>query len=339
MWARPSSSRSAVIFSTSSSTSSRRFWKASIESPSTSARLSASVRSHVSVCSAASRACTRDAMSDSTEAISSLRCSMRPSRQRTCAHVRCQPLGVYLPCCVEVKEPVQLALRLCEPSLEGAVALLQLGMIVLTRPALPHALEDLSGVRKERPHVCPHQALKPAGGDVKCAVGGSTPIPVRAVRDAAVIRILLVPARGSAPRTRETATPAADEARQEVLPPVLAKLPGRALVPGELRLRLLSKARRDYGRDRTLDDFLGACLALDADSVDARIGRLVDNIPHGRGGPQSRTPALLVTPEAVARRGYALIVEALELGVERSSVCDVGDNFAHDTGFVLYDHE
>ena len=169
--------------------------------------------------------------------------------------------------------------------------------------------------------------------------GGSTPIPVRAVRDTAVIRILLVPARGSAPRTRETANPAADEAQQEVLPLVLAKLPGAVLVPGELRLRLLSKARLDYGRDRTLDDFLGACPALDADSVDAGIGRLVDNIPHGRGGPQSRTPSLLVAPEAVAGRGYALVVEALELGVECCSVCDVGDNLAHDTGFVLYDHE
>jgi hypothetical protein len=165
------------------------------------------------------------------------------------AHVRCQPLGVYLPCCVEVKEPVQLALRPCEPSLEGAVTLLQLGMIILIRRALTYALEDLSGVRKECPHVCPHQALEPAGRDVGCAVGGSTPTPVRAVRDAAVIRILLAPIRGSTPRAREAANPAADEARQEVLPPVRPKLPGAALVPGELRLRLLSKARLDYGRD------------------------------------------------------------------------------------------
>src|SRR5215212_3370808 len=160
-------------------------------------------------------------------------------------------------------------------------------MIALIRHALPHTLEDLSGVRKERPHVCPHQALKPAGGDVGCAVGGSTPAPVRTVRDAAVIRILLVPVRSSTPCTRETANSAADEARQEVLPTVLVKLPGAALVLGELRHCLLSKARFDYSRNPAFNNLLAPLPARSrhADSVDAGISRLVNNIPNSRGGP------------------------------------------------------
>jgi hypothetical protein len=48
-------------------------------------------------------------------------------------------------------------------------------MAVLVGHVLTHPFKDLSGVRKERPHVGPHKALKPAGGDVRDAVGGLPP--------------------------------------------------------------------------------------------------------------------------------------------------------------------
>ena len=40
---------------------------------------------------------------------------------------------------------------------------------------LTHPLKDLSGVRKERPHVGPHKALKPVGGGVRDAMRGFAP--------------------------------------------------------------------------------------------------------------------------------------------------------------------
>jgi hypothetical protein len=104
-----------------------------------------------------------------------------------------------------------------------------------------------------------------------------------------------------------------------------------------LRLCAFSEPRLDYGGDPTLDDLLLAASALDADPVNARAGRLVDDIPDGRAGPRSRTPPPIVAPDTIAGGWNTLIIESFTLRVEGRSRGDVGDDLPHDLRLLFHE--
>jgi hypothetical protein len=99
------------------------------------------------------------------------------------------------------------------------------------------AFQNLSGILKERPHVGPHKALKPVRGDVRDAVGRSTPVArlqgasLAAVGATAVVDVLFtLIVGGGEPGTRLSAYSASDESREEILSAILTKFPGATLV-------------------------------------------------------------------------------------------------------------
>ena len=90
-----------------------------------------------------------------------------------------------------------------------------------------------------------------------------------------------------------------------------------------------------YGRDPALDAS-GAAVYLD--HVRARVGTLLNYLPHGRVTP-ARTVFARLASVPVAGGGHTLVVQAFRLGVKSGSRSDVDDYLPHYAPFVFYDNE
>ena len=123
---------------------------------------------------------------------------------------------------------------------------------MVARHLFTHALQDLSGVLEELPHIGPDRLLKLPGGYVWRVVEGGSASAQRVVVATLVVGVLLPPGRVGVADARTTTHLAGNETAQEV---VSALLPTRvAPVLFELGQRTAPEFGLDNGRDRLLYD-------------------------------------------------------------------------------------
>jgi hypothetical protein len=136
---------------------------------------------------------------------------------------------------------------------------------------LAHALQDLSWVLQEAPHVGPHESFEPPGIEKGWTVGAALTEVVGPATAAHVIVVSLSLLGGGVPRAGRSTHLALDEPGEEVV--AVALTVRVAFVLGQRCESTLLEGRFHYGWARLLDKALSA---VDLDFVRAGVDPPVD---------------------------------------------------------------